>query len=317
LIKKIKEIEKRITSSLRNSKIVRLLKRIVLPGFGGVPVFEVIMFFYKRLMQESVTIRASAIAFRFFLALFPGLIFTFTLIPYIPIENIQNEILALVEGFLPSSAFELIESTLSDVLLNKKAGLTLFGFIMAIYFSSIGINLLLQTFDKSSIKGYWKRIAISFYLTILLSFMIILGVSIQIGGEVFIGFMHEKISMLNENWFVFAIKAFKLIFTLFVSITTISVLYHYGTSKKDRFRFYTPGAFLATILILITSYGFGFYVENFSQYNRFYGSLGALIVLLMWLYLNAYVLISGFEFNIGISRARRKKVLLLGEVEKF
>ena len=280
---------------------------ISFPGFAGVPLYGVIRFFYTQLMRESIALRSGATAYSFFLSLFPALIFLFTLIPYFPIENLYQEIVFLMNEYMPANVFQTIETTLSDIILKKRGSLLSLGFILSIYFASNGINTLLVAFNRKLKRPWWKKYLIAVSLTFAISFMILIAMSFQIGGEVFISYFKDSM-IFQGNWVVYFIWTFKLLITLFMSITAISLLYFFATVKEERFRFFSHGAYLATILVVLVSYGFGYYVENFAQYNRLYGSIGAIIVLLVWLYLSALSLITGYEFNQSIVKAKAQAV---------
>ena len=286
--------------------IIDPLKRITLPGLGGVPLWDVSFFLYQKMINEAITVRAAAIAYNFFIALFPALIFLFTLIPYIPIKDLQTQILEFLSEFLPKSAFETIEATIRDVLLNRRGGLLSFGLITALYFASNGTKSLLYAFNPTNRVKFWKRVILANFLTLFLAILVILALIIIIGGSFLLNYLN-KINFFESDWVLILIAGFRYITTIALAITIISILYYAGAKKGERFRFYSPGAFLSTFFIGLTSYGFGFYVEHFGQYNRFYGSLGTIIVLLIWFYMNSLVLLAGFDFNQSVMKLRNQK----------
>jgi len=283
------------------------LKRITLPGLGGVPLWDVLLFLYAKMINEAITVRAAAIAYNFFIALFPCLIFLFTLIPYIHIKDLQTQILQFMGDFLPASAFATIESTLRDILLHRRGGLLSFGLITALYFASNGIKSMLYAFHPTNKVRYWKRIIIANFLTLLLSILVILALVIIIGGSFLLSYLN-KINFFESVWVMILIAGFRYITIIALAITIISILYYAGAKKGERFRMYSPGAFLSTFFIALTSYGFGYYVEHFGRYNRFYGSLGTIIILLIWFYMNSLVLLAGFDFNQSVMKLKQRKV---------
>lgn len=304
-MKKINNINivNQVFDELRQTKFVAFLRTIPFPLSNKVPMTEVIKFFYKKMITESISQRASAIAFSFFLALFPGLIFIFSLIPYFPVPNLSDEVKHLLDEFLPKSAFDILWNTIEDIIMVRRGKLLSLGVILAIYFSSNGINTLLLAFKKDLPRHWLMRYVIAFYLTVILVLMILISLSVQITGEIIISYFSDSFFFSGKT-LIPLIWGLKLFITLFTAIFSISLLYFYGSPKSERFRFFSPGAFLSTIMIGVISYGFGFYVENFNSYNKFYGSLGAIIVLMMWLYFSALSLISGFELNQSIYKAR-------------
>ena len=293
-----------LTELYNKSFIGQQLQIRSLPGFGGVPIGTVLKFFYLRLRNEAITMRSAAIAFRIFIALFPALIVFFSIIPYIPIANLQEQLLMLLEEFLPEDAFQSIQLTITDIVLTRRSALLSFSFLLAAYFASNGIISLFYAFNSHNPRPFWQTYLIAFSLVFLISVVLLFTIIFQIAGEYFISYL-RYVEFIPVKWISSLIWWFKFFTTLFLSLTTISILYHFGTVKSDRFRFYSPGVFLAATLILITSYAFGYYIDNFSRYNMLYGSLGALIVLMMWIYLNAFGLILGYEFNQSIFGAKK------------
>jgi membrane protein len=282
------------------------LKKITLPGLGGVSLWEVSWFLYQKMINEAITIRAAAIAYNFFIALFPALIFIFTLIPYIPIPDLSQQVIQFMRELLPSSAFETIESTVRDILLTKRGGLLSLGLITALYFASNGTKALLVAFHPTNRIRFWKRVIIANFLTLLLSILVILALVIIIGGSIMLNYLNN-INFFESAWVMILIAGFRYITIIVLAITIISILYYAGAKKGERFRLYSPGAFLSTLFIALTSYGFGYYVEHFGRYNRFYGSLGTIIVLLIWLYMNSMVLLAGFDFNQSVMKLKQRK----------
>jgi membrane protein len=285
--------------------LITPLKKITLPGLGGVPLWEVLWFLYQKMITEAITVRAAAIAYSFFISLFPTLIFIFTLIPYIPVKHLQTQILQFMSEFLPTSAFETIEATLKDILLHRRGGLLSFGFISALYFASNGTKALLQAFHPFAKIRYWKRIVVANFLTLLIAFLVILALIITVGGSYMLSYLYH-INFFKHDWVFYLKVGFRYVTIIALAITAISVLYYAGAAKGERFRLYSPGAFLATFFIALTSWGFGFYVEHFGRYNRVYGSLGTIIILLIWFYMNSMVLLAGFDFNQSVMKLRNR-----------
>ena len=286
------------------NKLKLWANKIILPGFGGVPLYKVVVFFIGQLKSEAISIRAAAVAYSFFLALFPGLIFLFTLIPYIPVANMQIELFQVIRDFLPKGAFDTIETTLKDILLTRHGGLLSFGVAMTVYFATNGIDKLIQSFNHNVRVRFFRRYPISLMLTILLSVLVILSLTILLGGTYLLQHL-KMISFFRAIWIYYLVSFFKLVVSVVLLVSAISMLYYFGTVKVHKFSFFSPGAILSAVSIAITSIGFRYYVENFSNYNKLYGSLGALICLMIYLNLNSIMLISGYEFNKSIITARQ------------
>ncbi len=285
--------------------LVNTLRRLVLPGFNGVPLWYFLKFFTNQMMNEVVTLRASAVAFSFFLALVPSFIFLFTLIPYVPIENLDNQIMGMLDEYMPHEAFVTIESTVKDILSSRRTGLLSFGFLFTIYFATNGFYALLDAFNQEKGRPFIQKWLVAFSLMLLLVFLLIIAVSVYLASEILI------YQVMNTDYFMYApnanlIQILQIVVVFGLVFIAVSILYFLGPS--DAYRrpgLFSPGSIIASILMVLTSAGFAYYVENFSQYNKFYGSLGALIALMIWLYINAIVLIIGFEINESVKLAKR------------
>jgi membrane protein len=289
----------------RFSFLINWSKKIILPGFKGMNLFEVASFYFEGIEKGAITTRASSIAFNFFLAFFPALIFLFTLIPYIPIDNFQEILLQLLNDVLPPSTNESFFSTLNDIISHPRGGLLSFGFIMALYFSTNSVNSLMEAFNSSihiiESRTAWKQRLIALNLTLILAVMLVVTIGLivftQIAQSYLVkwGFLEpSSLTLINfGKWLI-------LLSFLFFGIST---LFQFGPAQKTDWQFFSPGSILATFFIVITSIGFGYYIENFSQYNKLYGSIGTLIIVLLWLYFNAIVMLIGFELNTSIFKA--------------
>lgn len=284
-------------------RVVERSKHTSLIGFEGLPIYTVLDFFFKEITKEHLNTKSTSLAFSFFLAIFPATIFLFTLIPYIPIHNFQDQLLNILGQVLPATAFEAVQTTLTDIIKNQNGGLLTFGFIAALFFSSNGIIALMRNFNKASLlhdkRSAWKKRRIAIALTFVISIMLIVGVSLIITGNYLIKLLEDyalikgvitRYSLVLLNWVI--------ILLLFFSI--ISTLYYYAPATSKKFKFFSAGATLATVLSIGSSSGFAFYVNNFNSYNKIYGSIGTLIVIMIWLYLNSMILLIGFELNASI-----------------
>ncbi len=286
------------TDGIRNAR---------LPGFDGAPLELVTRLIVKGLFGRGVLVtRASSIAFNMLMALLPATIFLFTLIPFIPIPNFQTELIRLFENLIPVPAYSFLETTIVDVITNKSGTLLLLMFLATITFSTNGIHALIHAFNVSA-HGFesrsWlqqRKIAVFLLLFILIMFyassaLIILSRSV-VDRLVEIG-------VLEFNLVYYVIMVFKWILIIAMLFFAISTMYYLVPARKKDFRYISPGSILATTLFIVTSLGFSAYVNNFGQYNKLYGSIGTLIMILIWLYLNSVALLVGFELNVSIRAA--------------
>jgi membrane protein len=289
-------------------KLVKWTKTVVLPGFGTLSIYEVIEALMFEVTEDYLLNKASSLAFNFMLALFPAIIFLFTLIPYIPIADFQGTLLRLLASILPHNAYMALQNTIVDIIKNQNASLLSIGFLSALFFATNGVSTLMQAFNNSSLvieKRTWlKRRIIALNLTIVISISLLLAIGIMIAGQDLINLIKTNLGSKNGFWeYVIVLTRWLIIITIF--FTTISLLYRYGPSHKLKWSFMSPGAVLATILAVLTSLGFTYYINNFSSYNKIYGSIGTLIVVMIWLYLNSLILLIGFELNASIDLSKR------------
>jgi membrane protein len=295
---------------MKENFIMLLARKIKPIGFTGLSIYDVAIFFWKGLMEGSITTRASSLAFNFFLAFFPSIIVFFTLIPYIPIDGLQETLMELLAVVLPPSTNEITFQTLEDIISNPRGGLLSVGFILALYFSTNGINSLIEAFNSSyhirEIRPLIQQRILSLGLTLLLSIMLIIAIGLIIFGTIVVNYLvsSEIITTGAADLIIYG-KWFVMLAMLFFGI---SILFHLGPALKSKWKLFTPGTIFATIFIIITSIGFNYYINHFSQYNKIYGSIGTLMIILLWMYFNSIILLTGFELNASISNAKQKMV---------
>jgi len=290
--------------------LIKEISKIIKPwGFEGLSIYDVAIFFWKGLVEGSITTRASSLAFNFFLAFFPSIIVFFTLIPYIPITGLQETLMDLLSVVLPQSTNKITFETLDDIINNPRGGLLSLGFILALYFATNGINSLIEAFNASfhvrESRSLIRQRILSLGLTLLLSTMLIIAIILIIFGELSINYLTEyELISNNAGKLILYGKWFIILLMLFFGIST---LFHLGPSLTSKWKLFTPGSIFATIFIIITSIGFNYYINHFSQYNKVYGSIGTLMIILIWMYFNSIILLTGFELNASISNAKEKK----------
>lgn len=303
-------LQKIIDSQLVQTPL-NISKRLVLPGFDGLAIFDVISFFIDGVQKNSLTTRASSLAFRFFLAIFPSIIFLFSLVPFIPIDDFKLELFELIKGSLPSDAYEMVSSTIEDLMYNRDGSILSFGFLFAFYLASNGVNSMIIAFNETSHAVKKASFIETRLRSLLILFIIVILMVIAIGLIVFsatiINFLTSN-NYITHDYIIYLLKAVKLVILLSVFLTGISSIYYFGNTKKLKFRFISAGSTLATLLSILLSSGFAFYINHFGTYNKVYGSIGTLMVIMLWLYFNSLVLLLGFELNASISHAKDNKL---------
>lgn len=289
-------------------KLLNFTKKIRPIGLSGLSIYDISSFFYKGLIEGAITTRASSLAFNFFLAFFPAIIVLFTLIPYIPVDGFQETLMDILMNILPPSTNEITLETLDDIINNQRGGLLSLGFVLAIYFSTNGINSLIEAFNASyhisKTESILKQRFLSLIITFTLTIILIFTIALIIFGQFIINYLIEyEFINSNEKILFNLAKWFILISMLFLGISTI---FNLGPSLKNKWRTFSPGAIFSTVFIIVTSLGFTYYIDNFGQYNKVYGSIGTLIIILLWIYFNAIILLTGFEINASIINAKKK-----------
>jgi membrane protein len=301
---------------------IRKAKLVSFIGFDSAPIYDVVTFFVRGILRGSISTRASAIAFDFFIALFPTIIFVFTLIPYIPVQNFQGQLLELIEGILPYTVFQLIEITLVDVVTQKSFGLLSFGFLTAVFFAHNGMSSLIDAFNATyhtvETRKFVNQHAIALLLTIILPSLLTLMVLLLLFGQFGLNYLVDS-GIFKLNFTYYLIVILRWIVIVCVLFFSISFLYYLAPARRTKLKFISAGSIMATVMILITSIGFSFFVNNFGQYNKLYGSIGSILALMIWIYFNAIGLIIGFEINASIKSAKddfRKSIISLQDEHK-
>jgi membrane protein len=301
--------------------IIDWTKYIILPGFRPLPLYTVAAFFFEELKKGTLANKASSLAYNFMLALFPAIIFLFTLIPYIPITHFQDQLLIILAQIMPNNAFKALESTITDIIKNQNGKLFSFGFLTTLFFATNGVNRLMQAFNKSSLidetRSYLRRRWIALVLTVVISISLLFAVIIMIVGHKILIFLQHQFDSKAHGW-ILVIALLRWIIVIVIFFVTVSLLYRYGPAhQQKKWKFLSPGSILATGLAVLTSLGFTFYINNFSSYNKIYGSIGTLIVVMIWLYLNSLIILIGFELNASIELSKRSIKIVKPRLNSF
>lgn len=288
-------------------KFIEVAKSISFPGLERVPIYDVGVFYINGITNGAIGVRASAISFSFFIALFPSLIFLFTIIPFIPIENFNIELLSLIEQVLPSNTFQAIEKTIVDITTNKRGSLLSFGFLAALIFSTNGISSMIAAFNASA-NAFENRKWISMRIVAILLVFILLvllttATVLIIFGKSIMKFLVSE-GIVHGNFSEFLLMTGQWIVILALILFSVAFVYYYAPSIRRKYRFFSPGSIMATFLIVAISLIFSYYLGHFARYNKLYGSIGTLIALLAWLNLTSYALLIGFELNVSIRNAK-------------
>lgn len=300
----------KIKSRFKEIPVVRqfllMLHRIKFESFGGMSLYELIEMYLIGIVRGALTTRAGGIAFSFIIAIPPMIIFFFSLLAYVPFEGFQESMIMLLEQFLPSATFEILESTINDILSIKRGGLLSFGFFAMLIFSTNGVNSIISgfgyTYHRLEMRNVVPQYLVSMALTIVLSTLLLIALGAVVGSRILLNELNQYDRIAGYVPVLINIGQFLISATCLYLI--ISLLFYFGPKTTKELRFRSPGAMVTLILFILTSYLFGYYVDNFSKYNDFYGSLGSVMIFMLWIYLNSIVLLIGFELNATIYRAK-------------
>lgn len=274
-------------------------KKINLPRLGGLTLYDLGAMYIKGIIEGAFTYRAGSIAFSFFMALFPFALFILNLIPYIPIENFQEDFLSFVETSVPPSTYGAVELILIDIMNNSYGSLLSTGVLMSIFLMSNGMNAIVSGFESSyhisNTRNFIRQYLVALVLSLIISIMLLFSLAVFLTIEVYMHFSDYP-QVANITRYVFIASMVFLI---------SCVLYKYGAKETRKISFFSIGAVFTTLLVVLTSYGFGIYVTRFAQYNELYGSIGTLLVIMIYIWINCMILLLGFELNASIYRLKQ------------
>lgn len=301
-------------------------KHIVLPGFHGVPLYDAFNFFIAQLKKSGLNGRAKSISFDFAMAIPAVLICIFTVIPYMPIsKQFTKELLRLTRHITPNqNSYNFVNSFLEDFLNTPRVGLLSFSFVLVIFYASNAMLSIIKTFDlaiykqKRNTSIIKKRIK-AIRLTIVVLGLLIGTILLLIGQGILFDYLMKWLEIKGSD--VLWVSTIRWLLTIGLFFYSISFIYKYAPSVKKRWPTISPGSILATFLMIATTSGFSFWVNHFNNFNKIYGSLGTILILMFLIYLNSLILLIGFELNLSItflkSEAELKKQKELNRLEKM
>lgn len=304
----IKKIKKKPTVKRRlMRRFINRTQHKSWSGFENVPTYFWFKYLNKAFSKGLIGTRSSALAFNFFLALFPAIIFLFTLIPYIPIAGFQDDLLSIIQDITPRTTYEAVHSTIEDIVKHQQGGLLSFGFITALYFASNGIESMIKAFHASATvskhRKAWKTKIIATLLTLEIAILLLIAIALMGFSELLLSYL-VRLEILQQDFIYYLLLIGRWVIIGALYFLSISTLYYFGPTIKNRFRFFSIGSTVASILIILLSLGFGYFVANFGSYNKVYGSIGTLIIMMLFTYFNSFILLIGFELNVSLEKAK-------------
>jgi membrane protein len=294
-----------ITETPGISHAIAFSKKAKLPGFEGVPLYDVIRFFFKQTQKVGLNERAAAISFNFIMAIPPACIFLFSLVPLFPIaDSFNKEVMSFVKDLTPDKATRrVVQDFLNDFFGRPRSSLLSFGFLIAVFYSSNAVLGIIHSFNRSihekESKGFmvyrWKAIRLTFMIMLLfIASMIILMTQ----GAIFKWLM----AVLEiENEFVkLLIKSLRWVVIIAMFFYSIAFIYRHAPTVEKKWKLISPGSIVACTLLILFTFLFSYWINNFATYNKVYGPIGTIMVIMILIYVNSLVMLIGFELNVSI-----------------
>jgi len=288
----------------------RKTKAIYIPGFQHVNLYQVLSFVYKQLNTLGLYDRASAISFNLIMALPAGFLFLFSIIPYFPKAfKVKKQILSVFKDIAPnSSTYKFIMEIIND-LLSQHVGIFSFGFLLLLFYASNAMTGIIRSFDKSIMQNkpfFLHQRMRAIRLTIILILLVFASLLVLIGQDQLTRLLREVFEIKRKTIIPYwnSVRWAVIILLLFFGNAFI---YKYAPLIKERWPLNSPGALLSTLLMLITTLGFSYWVNNFSSYSKIYGSIGTVLVVMTLIYLNSLILLIGFELNVSIEVLKKEQ----------
>lgn len=302
-----KEIEHKLIKIPVVKQLFLITKTIKMSSYNSFSLYDLIELYIVGIVKGTLTGRAGAIAFSFFMAMFPFALFILNLIPYIPIEGFQEDFLVFISENVPPSTYDAIAATIDDILNNSYQGLLSSGFLLSIFLMSNGLNAIFAGFQasyhitetRSFIKDYIVAIGMSLLMVVLLFVTVALLIFFEVLVYALEHYWHEVGHIPLLTFFKFFIGFLLILFST-------SFLYKFGTLDTKGISFINHGSVMTSILVVVSSYIFGIYVEKFSNYNELYGSIGTLLVMMFYIWINCAILLLGFELNVVLQRLKNR-----------
>ena len=236
--------------------------------------------------------------------LFPFLLFILNLIAFIPIDNFDSVLFNFIELLLPQESQGFFTDIFTDIRQKQRAGLLSSVFLLSIFLTANGVSSIFSSFEGSYhvvlSRSFVRQYLYSMMVGVLLALVLLVGVTALIFFEIFILSNLDELIPSEINW----IRIGQLFFYTILIYISVAILYYFGTIEGKKNRFFSPGTLMTCLLILITTYLFGIYIDKFSTYNQLYGSIGALLIFLFYIWLNSSVLLLGFELNATLNRLK-------------
>ncbi|TAF33463.1 MAG: YihY/virulence factor BrkB family protein [Cytophagales bacterium] len=276
-------------------------------GVERVPAYTVLYILFGKIKKESLGLRAKAVAFNATLAIFPFVIFLFTLIAYLPIKGVETVVFYELQQILMPDIYEALMPFLEDLLKNRRGGLLSFGFAMAIFTATDGVMSVMGAFNHSykviEKRNMLRQRSVALILTLMLSVMFIVMIGSLLAGEIIMGYLVEQ-NVLKKNLLFYSITALRFLLAFGALYFSLLFIYYFGPSVQHKFKQLRAGALLSAMAIFLVTAAFSYYVVYVINFQKIYGSIGTLIGFMLWLHIASYSLLLGFEMNVSVQTAK-------------
>jgi membrane protein len=301
-------------------KVRRWLKRVKLKNHGYISLYNFLKLFIHNLQKDEIADRANGVAYNFILAIFPAIIFLFTLVPYVSHyfpEITTGTIMHFLSDVMPPTIYGAASDTILDIVRNQRGGLLTAGFVMALYLSTNGMLALMRSFNAcySTVekRNFFKMRFTALGLTLMMTFALFLTITLLIVGQLVVDYITTDISQFSrfnlDNATIFMLFALRFVVVFVVFFVAISCVFFFAPAIHYNWSFFSIGSLVSTLGGLAVSYGFSYYVTNFGSYNKVYGSIGALIALMVWIQLLTLVLLFGYEINATLHHGHKVEAI--------
>ena len=294
---------------MKKKNLIRELKAIWAEYEDHYVLCRIISILYQKIFQFDIDVRAAAVAYNFTLAVFPTIIFLFSLLPYMPIEHLDLKMIGFLKGTIPKNLQGDLTELISEIVNKKRGGVLSFGFLFALFASTSGIMALIRSFNltykTNENRGFFKERFIAVGLNFLLTFVLLIAFTVFILGN-FVVKMLAKKDLIQYDFTFYLTKSLTYLIIFSVFFFTISIIYYYAPAIHKRWKFFNAGSITASIMTILVTNLFSYYLVNFASYHKVYGSIGSLIALMVWLYFVSLILIVGFEINASIDQVKEE-----------
>lgn len=300
-------LEQRLLKLPLVNSLIRFCQKIILPGFEGLSLYDLLKTYGSGIVKGAFTSRAGSIAFSFFMAIFPFLLFVLNLLPYVPVENFQAEFMAFIGDIMPPQTFDFFFPVIQDIAANPRGGLLSFVFILTLLVMTNGVNSIFSGFENSYHitinRNFFRQYVVALVVSVFLALLLLLTVVIAVYSEYIIHSLKQGEYIIDDVFWIGVVRY--MVFVVLVYLV-VAILYYYGVKDGRATRFFSIGAIVTTLLFMLTTYLFGVYIENFSKYNELYGSIGALLIMMLYIWINSNLLLLGFELNASLRILKSK-----------